>query len=210
MYNDDELLLNPIYLIDQIERVKQNNKLKDDLIAKADEEEKSGEFNVNIQNNNHIKGNASINYTVNTNDAVENSINGNNINHNISYFSFGDKKNKEERKELTQKSIEILNQFILEETKMKETDKISLDNEEKKNLKLGDIKKGIKININKIDNNLNNYFKRPFMRKNYENNKLLKKIIVGEKQEGKKIDITDEIKKKNVSNDFDVNNLKEV
>ena len=48
------------------------------------------------------------------------------------------------------------------------------------------------------------------MRKNCENEKILKKIIVGENQEDKKININDEIQKKNVTKDFEVNNLKEV
>ena len=93
----------------------------------------------------------------------------------------------------------------------KEKEHIINENKEyEKNIKLGDIKTEIKINLNKIENNLNNYFKRPFMRKNCENEKILKKIIVGENQEDKKININDEIQKKNVTKDFEVNNLKEV
>ena len=208
--DDDEILLNPIYFIDKYELHKQDNSLKDDLNIKAFKEDKSGEFQPYNPNNSHIKGNASINSTVNTNAAVENSVNEKNINYNISFFSFGDKQKKEERKELTQKSIEILNEFILEEEKLKEIEHINDNKEDEKNIKLGDIKTEIKINLNKIENNLNNYFKRPFMRKNCENEKILKKIIVGENQEDKKININDEIQKKNVSKDFDVNNLKEV
>ena len=210
-FNDDEILLNPIYFIDRYELHKQDNSLKDDLNIKAFKEDKSGEFQPYNQNNSHVKGNASINSTVNTNAAVENSANEKNINYNISFFSFGDKQKKEERKELTQKSIEILNEFILEEEKIKEIEHIINENKEyEKNIKLGDIKTEIKINLNKIENNLNNYFKRPFMRKNCENEKILKKIIVGENQEDKKININDEIQKKNVTKDFEVNNLKEV
>ena len=208
--DEEEKLLNPIYFIDKYELHKQDNSLKDDLNIKAFKEDKSGEFPPYNQNNSHVKGNASINSTVNTNAAVENSVNEKNINYNISFFSFGDKQKKEERKELTQKSIEILNEFILEEEKIKEIEHINENKEYEKNIKLGDIKTEIKINLNKIENNLNNYFKRPFMRKNCENEKILKKIIVGENQEDKKININDEIQKKNVTKDFEVNNLKEV
>ena len=205
-HEDDELLLNPIFLINQFELHKQNNTLKDDLNVNVFKEQKSAEFNINNQNNSHIKGNASINSTVNTNAAVENSFNGNDINYNISFFSFGDKQKNEEKKELTQKSIEILKEFILEEAKIKENGKIIKNNEEIKNIKFGDIKAEIQINISKVENNLSNYFKRPFMRKNFEKNKIFKNIIIGENQEDKKINIKDEIKKKNIENSFDVSN----
>ena len=208
--NEDEISLNPIFLINQYGLHKQNDSLKDDLNIKALKEEKSGEFQPYNQNNSHVKGNASINSTVNTNAAVENSVNEKNINYNISFFSFGDKNKKEERKELTQKSIEILNEFILEEEKIKVIEEINDNKEVVNNIKLEDIKTEIKINLNKIENNLNNYFKRPFMRKNCESEKILKKIIVGENQEDKKININDEIPKKNDAKVFDVNNLKEV
>ena len=46
------------------------------------------------------------------------------------------------------------------------------------------------------------------MRKNFDNNKLYEKFIDYEKEE--KINITEEIKKKNSINKIDVNDLKEV
>ena len=208
--DEEEKLLNPIYFINKYELHKQDNPLKDELNIRAFKDENSAEFQANNHNNSLVKGNASINSTVNTNVAVENSINEKNINYNISFFSFGDKKQKEEKKELTQKSIEILKEFIIEEEKIKEIEDINDNKEDANNIKLEDINTEIIINLKKIENNLSNYFKRPFMRKNCENEKILKKIIITENQEDKKININDEIQKKNVSKDFDINNLKEV
>ena len=207
---DDELLLNPIFLINQYELENQNKQLKNNLDVNTYKEQNSAEFPCNINNNSRVKGNASLNSTVNTNVAVENSLNENNINYNISFFSFGDKNKKEEKKELTQKSIEILGGFISKEEKLKEMDKIKEKNNQLKKRKFEDIKCEIQINLQKIERNLSNYFRRPFMRKNYEDNKIFKTIIDEENKEDKKINISDEINKQNITNEVNVNKWKEM
>ena len=207
MYDDedDELLLNPICLINQYELEKQNNN-KDDLDVNAFKEQISAEFNIQDANNSNHKGRPSLNSTVNTNYAVQNSFNDKNINYNIS-FSFGDMQIREDKKELTQKSIELLSEFILKEKKMEEINRINENTNDFK-LKLGNIKMNFKENLNKIENNLEAYFPKPFMRKNFDDNKLYDKFIDEEKEE--KINISDEIKKKISINKKDINDLKEV
>lgn len=203
---DDELLLNPICLINQYEMEKQNNN-KEDLDVNAFKEQVSAEFNIKDTNKSNHKGRPSLNSTVNTNYAVQNSFNDNNINYNISFFSFGDKQKKEDRKELTQKSIELLSEFILKEEKLEEINRINENTNDFK-LKLGNIKMNIKENLNKIENNLETYFPKPFMRKNFDDNKLYEKFVDEEKEE--KINISEEIKKKIPINKIDINDLKEV
>ena len=203
---DDELLLNPICLINQYEMEKQNNN-KEDLDVNAFKEQVSAEFNIPDTNNSNHKGRPSLNSTVNTNYAVQNSFNDNNINYNISFFSFGDKQKKEDRKELTQKSIELLSEFILKEEKLEEINRINENTNDFK-LKLGNIKMNIKENLNKIENNLETYFSKPFMRKNFDDNKLYEKFVDEEKEE--KINISEEIKKKISINKIGINDLKEV
>ena len=58
--------------------------------------------------------------------------------------------------------------------------------------------------------NLDSYFKRPYMRKNYDNNKIFEKIINEEEKEDKKINITNEMKKKKLNNNININNLQEI
>ena len=132
--------------------------------------------------------------------------NMNSFNYNIS-FSFGDMQIREDKKELTQKSIELLGEFILKEKKMEEINRINENTNDFK-LKLGNIKMNFKENLNKIENNLETYFPKPFMRKNFDDNKLYDKFIDEEKEE--KINISDEIKKKISINKIDINDLKEV
>ena len=207
MYDDedDELLLNPICLINQYEIEKQNN-IKDDLNVNTFKEQVSAEFNFKDINNSNHKGRPSLNSTVNTNYAVQNSLNDNNINYNISFFSFGDKQKKEDRKELTQKSIELLSEFVLKEKKFEEINRIN-DNTNDFKLKLRKIKMNIKENLNIIENNLETYFIKPFMRKNIDKNKLYEKLFDEEKEE--KIGISKEIKKKISVNKLGINDLKE-
>ena len=199
---DDKLLLNPIYLISQFEGLKNNNILKD-LNNNIYNEQKSAEFQI-VDRQNSSKRNASMNSNENTNFACDYSFKDNNINNNISFASFNCKQNREEKKELTNKSIEILNEFILMEEKINEIGKFNDYNKKINDIKICDITAEIKKALYKIDNNLNNYFKRPFMRKKYKEN-----IIVEDDKEDEKISIPNEIKQNIKINEFDDNNLKE-
>ena len=180
MYDDedDQLLLNPISLINQYELEKENNQenLKENLNVNTFEEHKSMEVNCDNMDTSFHKARASLNSTVNTNYAVDNGFNQNDINFNIS-FSFGQKQKNNRRNELTQESIEILHEFISNEEKIKEINRINDDVNKIERIKKGDMKIEIKMNLDKIEKNIDIYFKRPFMRKNYEIGKMLKNII---------------------------------
>jgi hypothetical protein len=213
MYDDedDQLLLNPISLINQYELEKENNQenLKENLNVNTFEEHKSMEVNCDNIDTSFHKARASLNSTVNTNYAVDNGFNQNDINFNIS-FSFGQKQKNNRRNELTQESIEILHEFISNEEKIKEINRINDDVNKIERIKKGDMKIEIKMNLDKIEKNINIYFKRPFMRKNYENDKILKNIINEDVKEDKKINISDEIKKNDVTNEININNYNEI
>ena len=205
---DDELLLNPIQLIDKYEQQNEGFDINEyENINNFKEQISFGDNDIKIC---HQKGRPSLNSTVNTNYAVQNSNHeNNNINYNIS-FSFGDKQNIEDKKELTEQSIEILSEFIFKEEKVKQINIINDKVDDIKNIKIINTNKEIKANLNKIEINLENYFKRPYMRKNYDNNKLFEKIINEEEKEDKKINISAEIKKKKLNNNIDINNLQEI
>ena len=213
MYDDedDQLLLNPISLINQYELEKENNQenLKENLNVNTFEEHKSMEVNCDNIDTSFHKARASLNSTVNTNYAVDNGFNQNEINFNIS-FSFGQKQKNNRRNELTQESIEILHEFISYEEKIKEINRINDDVNKIERIKKGDMKIEIKMNLDKIEKNIDIYFKRPFMRKNYENDKILKNIINEDVKEEKKINISDEIKKNDVANEININNYNEI
>jgi hypothetical protein len=213
MYDDedDQLLLNPISLINQYELEKENNQenLKENLNVNTFEEHKSMEVNCDNMDTSFHKARASLNSTVNTNYAVDNGFNQNDINFNIS-FSFGQKQKNNRRNELTQESIEILHEFISYEEKIKEINRINDDVNKIERIKKGDMKIEIKMNLDKIEKNIDFYFKRPFMRKNYENDKILKNIINEDVKEEKKINISDEIKKNDVTNEININNYNEI
>lgn len=213
MYDDedDQLLLNPISLINQYELEKENNQdnLKENLNVNTFEEHKSMEVNCDNIDTSFHKARASLNSTVNTNYAVDNGFNQNDINFNIS-FSFGQKQKNNRRNELTQESIEILHEFISNEEKIKEINRINDDVNKIERIKKGDMKIEIKMNLDKIEKNIDIYFKRPFMRKNYENDKIFKNIINEDVKEEKKINISDEIKKNDVTNEININNYNEI
>ena len=213
MYDDedDQLLLNPISLINQYELEKENNQdnLKENLNVNTFEEHKSMEVNCDNIDTSFHKARASLNSTVNTNYAVDNGFNQNDINFNIS-FSFGQKQKNNRRNELTQESIEILHEFISYEEKIKEINRINDDVNKIERIKKGDMKIEMKMNLDKIEKNIDIYFKRPFMRKNYENDKILKNIINEDVKEEKKINISDEIKKNDVTNEININNYNEI
>jgi len=196
---DDEILLNPIDFINQFENPNTNkNSNTNDLTQ---------QIPLDIQNN---KNNTSINSTLNTNAALDES--SQNINFNLSFISFNNEQKNQEKKELTQESIEALTELISKE-KMIVQNNIIIEEDIK--IKLPKIKE-LKSNLEKIDETLFMYFKRPFMRKNIEKVKISKKLEKDDdskEEEEKKIDFDDEIEEKDksfkmnkITEKFDINN----
>ena len=192
---DDEILLNSIHFINKFERQNVNKNSNINTFTQ--------QMPLDIQNN---KNNMSINSTLNTNDALDES--SQNINFNLSFISFNNEEKNKEKKKLTQQSIEVLTEFISKE-------KIAVENnniieEDQKLLKI----KELKNNLEKIDEILFKYFKRQYMRKNIEKVKIIKKIENDDKEEEeKKIDFSDEIEEKDTNfkinknnENFDINN----
>ena len=197
--DDDEILLNPIDFINQFENPNTNkNSNTNDLTQ---------QIPLDIQNN---KNNTSINSTLNTNAALDES--SQNINFNLSFISFNNEQKNQEKKELTQESIEALTELISKE-KMIVQNNIIIEEDIK--IKLPKIKE-LKSNLEKIDETLFMYFKRPFMRKNIEKVKISKKLEKDDdskEEEEKKIDFDDEIEEKDksfkmnkITEKFDINN----
>ena len=198
--DDDDILFNPIYYINKFENSNKNTNKNITIVPKSNQ--------IDIPpKKNHISNNS----TLNTNAALDES--SQNINYNISFFSFNGNQQKEQKKEMTQKSIEILNECILKEKKMIENNSINNNIIEKDNKKI--IKKikikDLKNNSEKLEQCLNIYFKNPFMRKNYEKAQIFKKIEIKDnnEEEDQKIDFFDEINEKKKlynKNKFNVNN----
>ena len=194
---DDEILLNPIHFINKFES--QNVNKNSDINTLTQQ------MPLDIENN---KNNMSINSTLNTNAALDES--SQNINFNLSFISFNNEEKNKEKKKLTQQSIEVLTEFISKEKMTVENNNII--EEDKKILKI----KELKNNLEKIDEILFKYFKRPYMRKNVEKVKIIKKIENDDdskEEEEKKIDFSDEIEEKDTNfkinknnENFDINN----
>ena len=108
---------------------------------------------------------------------------------NFSFFSFNnfqDKDNIIGKKELTKDSIDVLNNFIEKEKAVVSNKNITtVENIFPNNLFIKDIKN----NLFNLDSKLDNYFKKPFMRKNIKKKENLFKIKydLGEKIEDEKI-----------------------
>ena len=143
----------------------------------------------NIHNNSKKSHGSSIrtNATVGEVDCKENEI--------FSFFSNNDKNKEkyiiEEKKEMSKESIDILNNFISKEKNLicvnNNINNIIIKNEY--NLK------NIKENLVNINDKINNYFKKPYMRKNIKkNNKnfLNKNILYEEEDEKIKYDEKDD------------------
>ena len=196
---DDEILLNPIDFINQFENPNTNKNSNTNNLTQ--------QMPLDIQNN---KNNTSINSTLNTNAALDES--SQNINFNLSFISFNNEQKNQEKKELTQESIEALTELISKE-KMIVQNNIIIEEDIK--IKLPKIKE-LKSNLEKIDETLFMYFKRPFMRKNIEKVKISKKLEKDDdskEEEEKKIDFDDEIEEKDksfkmnkITEKFDINN----
>lgn len=196
---DDEILLNPIDFLNQFENPNTNKNSNTNNLTQ--------QIPLDIQNN---KNNTSINSTLNTNAALDES--SQNINFNLSFISFNNEQKNQEKKELTQQSIEALTELISKE-KMIVQNNIIIEEDIK--IKLPKIKE-LKSNLEKIDETLFMYFKRPFMRKNIEKVKISKKLEKDDdskEEEEKKIDFDDEIEEKDksfkmnkITEKFDINN----
>ena len=195
---DEEILLNPIHFIDQFENPNENKISNTNNLT----QQIPLDFQIN-------KNNTSINSTLNTNAALDES--SQNINFNLSFISFNNDQKNQEKKELTQQSIEALTELISKEKMVVQNNDII---EEDIKIKLPKIKE-LKNNLEKMDETLFMYFKRPFMRKNIEKVKLSKKLEIDDdskEEEEKKIDFADEIEEKDksfklnkISEKFDIN-----
>ena len=131
---DDEILLNPIHFIDQIENPNEYKNSNPNILTH--------QMPLDIQNN---KNNISINSTLNTNAALDES--SQNINFNLSFISFNNEEKNKEKMELTQQSIEVLTEIISKEKMIVENNNII---EEDKKIKLLKIKE-LKNNLKKIE-----------------------------------------------------------
>lgn len=177
--DDDDILLNPILYINQFETNKNNN-INTNIFQ-----------NENILESQNKNNHNSANSTLNTNAALDE--NSNEINYNISFFSFNRNQKNEEKKEMTQKSIDILSEFIEKEKKILEN-KNNISEIEDKKTKILKIKE-LKNNYEKLELSLKGYFKKPFMRKNY----------IFMKNFENKFDFDEEEKKINISDEIDIN-----
>ena len=195
---DDEILLNPLHFIDQFENTNENKNSNTNNLT----QQIPLDFQIN-------KNNTSINSTLNTNAALDES--SQNINFNLSFISFNNEQKNQEKKELTQQSIEALTELISKEKMVVQNNNVI---EEDIKLKLPKIKE-LKNNLEKMDETLFMYFKRQFMRKNIEKVKISKKLEKdddSQEEEEKKIDFADEIEEKDksfklnkISEKFDIN-----
>ena len=93
---------------------------------------------------------------------------------------------------MSQKSIDILSEFISKEKKIVENKNNFIEIEEDKKMKLFKIKE-LKNNYEKLEKTLDIFFKKPFMRKNYEKKSFFEKFENKCDEEEKKINISDEI-----------------
>ena len=175
----DDIILNPVYYINQYESNKDNN------IKTNCEAHNSIEI---PENKKHI----SLNSTFNTNNALDEG--SQNINFNFSFFSFNGNQNQQidQKKEMSQKSIDILSEFISKEKKIVDKKNNFIEIEEDKKIKLLKIKE-LKNNFEKLEQYLNSFFKKPFMRKNYEKKNFFEKFENNCDEEEKKINFFDEM-----------------
>ena len=148
--DDGDILLNPLYYINQFENSNKNNNINNNIVPK-----------LNIAEIPPIKNHISNNSTLNTNAALDDG--SQNINYNISFFSFNGIPQNEQKKEITKKSLEILTDCISKETKI-------IDNNRNRNSNINIIEKDnnkiikkikikeLKNNFEKMEQCLNLYF----------------------------------------------------
>ena len=175
----------------------------EELIFNIQNENKNIEINtsLNLPNQNNNKSHGS---SIKTNATFgENSKKGND---DFSFFSLNNYQNQninipEKKKELTKESIDILNNFILQEKLVISNININNINNGQHIFKNNNIcVKNIKNNLFNIENKLFVYFKKPYMRKNV---KIKKNIVIKNKFEEEE-QVEDEDKKIK----FDENDIK--
>lgn len=206
---DDEILLNPIKFINQFENYDINiHPNKNDLIPQ----------NQTVAQNNKSQSSNNNNSTLNTNAALDG--NSQNINYNISFFSFNGNKKMDEKKEMSEKSMEILTEFISKEKIITQNDNMI----RKENTKIKKyLIKELKNDLINLEDSIKIYFKKPFMRKNYVKTNInkkfeLKKDEEEDEDEEKKMGDYNEINEKvnckdntikeiNINNRIDINEL---
>ena len=119
-----------------------------------------------INSNNLIDffSNKKVNNTSNSNNTTIYLNNSNNEDFNLCFFSNNNKveNNNFNNKKLSKESIEFLNNFISEELLITSGDKINMNS----NNKIFNNIKEIKSNLINLENKMNTFFKKPFMRKN--------------------------------------------
>ena len=108
--------------------------------------------------------NKRVNNTPNSNNTTIHLNNSNNEDFNLCFFpnKNKDENNNSNNKKLSKESIEILNNFISKELLITSGDKTNLNS----NNKIFNNIKEIKNNLINLENEMNTFFKRPFMRKN--------------------------------------------
>jgi len=173
-----------------------------DLNQNINEDNNKDNFNFTFDN----LDNKNVFNSINTNATVD--VNSQNINYDISFFSNGNNENNNiKNKELTKETIEMLNNFIKSEnllTSSKNDDQINF------NIKYINNIKDIKNNLFNLDNKINTYFKRPYMRRiikkikkqntNNYNYKYIDENIKNNKEK---------IKMENINNGIKINNFSE-
>ena len=119
-----------------------------------------------INSNNLIDffSNKKVNNTSNSNNTTIYLNNSNNEDFNLCFFPNNNKveNNNFNNKKLSKESIEFLNNFISEELLITSGDKINMNS----NNKIFNNIKEIKSNLINLENKMNTFFKKPFMRKN--------------------------------------------
>lgn len=145
--------------------------------------------------------------SINTDATVD--VNSQNVNYDISFFSNGNngENNNIKNKELTKETIEMLNDFIKSEnliTSSKNNEQINF------NIKYINNIKDIKNNLFNLDNKINTYFKRPYMRRNIKKIKKQNTNNYSYKYTDENIKNTKEkIKMENINNGIKINNFSE-
>ena len=195
--DDVKIMINSMAYINQLEKKINNNK---------NNKNNNDNNNNNCINQNSIDNinNLTISSTITTIDFLDQC--SHNLNNNSSFFSFEQKPQKEQKRKLTQKDIEILEDFRKIEKEIIDNNKFIFPNIT--------IIKELKSNIEKMDNNLNVFFKKPFMRKNQLRQNLFQKLNdkYNEKEEkiGKNINIKKNNKDKMNISSSDINNINNV
>ena len=135
--------------------------------------------------------NKRVNNTPNSNNTTIHLNNSNNEDFNLCFFpnKNKDENNNSNNKKLSKESIEILNNFISKELLITSRDKTNLNS----NNKIFNNIKEIKNNLINLENEMNTFFKRPFMRKNANKLRKVGKVSINEEEKNQYYEKKDEI-----------------